>query len=208
MLWFYLSALSAASKAANQAVTKTLIKDFSVLTVAAYGQLAMGILIFPLIFISGIINIPSTLPFHKAAAVTIGINIGAIILLIEAIKRSDLSYALPFLGLTPVFTVVTGFVLRGEMISTNGIIGIFLVFLGTMGIDTISVKDWATLGGKRIFKDKGVLLVISVALLYSISSVYDKTATLLSDPYTFVWYSAIIRFTSSWLASRACRPAR
>jgi drug/metabolite transporter (DMT)-like permease len=100
---------------------------------------------------------------------------------------------MPFLGLTPVFTIFTGWMLRGETISMTGILGIFIVFIGTIGIDTKSIKDWITLGGKRVFRDKGVLLVIIVALLYSVSSVYDKTATLLSDPYTFVWYSAIIR---------------
>lgn len=193
MAWFYLSICSAAAKAANQAITKTLARHYPVLSIAAYGQLAMGVLIFPLIFVPGIITIPTTPPFHKAAAVTICINVGAILLIIEAIKRSDLSYALPFLGLTPVFTVFTGWLLRGEVINTTGMIGILLVFIGALGIDTFSIKDWATLGGKRIFRDKGVLLVTLVAMIYSVSSVYDKTATLLSDPYTFVWYSAVIR---------------
>ena len=193
MLWFHLSVLSAASKAANQAITKSLTKNFSVLAIAAFGQLAAGILIFPLIFFSSVIDIPTDPSFHKAAAVTISINIFAILLLVEAIKRSDLSYSIPFLGLTPVFTIVTGWILRGEVISITGIIGILIVFIGAFGIDTNSLADWIKLGGKRIFKDKGVLLVIIVALVYSVSSVYDKTATLLSDPYTFVWYSAIIR---------------
>lgn len=193
MLWFHLSVLSAAAKAANQAITKTLTSNFSVLTVAAYGQLAAGVLILPLIFFPDLVSLPSDPAFHKAAGVTIGINIVAIILIIEAIKKSDLSYALPFLGLTPVFTILTGWLLRGEVINATGIAGIFIVCIGTLCIDTLSIKDWITLGGRRIFKDSGVILVTIVALLYSVSSVYDKTATLLSDPYTFVWYSAEIR---------------
>jgi len=193
MTWFYLSLFSAASKAANQALTKILTKDYSVLSIAAFGQMSAAILILPLIFIPGLIYFPADVSFYKAAAVTISINIIAIMMLIEAIRRSDLSYAIPFLGLTPVFTIITGWFLRGELISFNGMAGIFFVFFGAFGIDTKSPSDWITLGGKRIFRDKGVLLVICVALLYSVSSVYDKTATMLSDPYTYVWYSAIIR---------------
>jgi drug/metabolite transporter (DMT)-like permease len=193
MLWFNLSVLSAMAKAANQAATKTLTRDFSVLAIAAFGQLAAGIIIFPLILVPGFVTIPGDIAFHRAALVTITLNIAAILLLVEAIRRSELSYALPFLGLTPVFTILTAWVLRGEVIGAAGALGILLVFLGTLGIDAKSVEDWARLGGKRIFRDKGVLLVVSVACIYSISSVYDKSATLLSDPYTFVWYSAVIR---------------
>jgi len=193
VLWFSLSLLSAASKAANQVITKSLTRDFSVLQIAAFGQFSAGLLIFPLLFIPDFVAVPASLPFHKAASATIAINVIAILLLVEAINRSELSYALPLLGLTPVFTIVTGWLLRGEIINLSGVLGILLVFFGTFGIDARSFNDWITLGGRRIFRDKGVLLVILVAFLYSISSVYDKSATLLSDPVTFVWYSAVIR---------------
>jgi len=190
MLWFYLSVLSATAKAANQAATKTLTKTYSVLAIAAFGQLAAGITVFPLILVPGFVAIPGDIAFHRAAFVTISLNIAAILLLVEAIRGSELSYALPFLGLTPVFTILTAWVLRGEVIGVAGVLGILLVFLGTMSIDAGSLLDWAKLGGRRIFRDRGVRLVVCVALIYSISSVYDKSATLLSDPYTFVWYSA------------------
>ena len=193
MFWFHLSLFSAAAKASNQAITKTLTRDFSVLEIAAFGQLTAGILILPLIFLPGLVTVPGTLSFHKAAAVTIFLNIIAIILLIEAIRRSDLSYSMPFLGLTPVFSIFMGWMLRGEVVSLPGVLGIFLIFFGALGIDAHSCRDWASLGGKRIFRDQGVRLIIIVAFIYSVSSVYDKSATLLSDPLTFVWYSAMVR---------------
>lgn len=193
MLWFNLSLASAVAKAANQAVTKTLTRDFSVLQTAAYGQLAAGAFILPLIFFSGCIDLPADSSFHQAAFTTISLNIVAILLLVEAIRTSDLSYALPFLGLTPVISIFSGWLLRGEVMSAAGILGIVMVFLGAFSIDAKSWHDWTTLGGRRIFRDNGVQLVLIVAFLYSVSSVYDKTATLLSDPRTFVWYSTVIR---------------
>lgn len=193
MLWFNVSLAAAASKAANQAITKTLTRDFSVLQTAACGQLAAALLILPLIFIPDIITIPVGFPFHQAAFATIALNILAILLLVEAIRSSDLSHALPFLGLTPVFSIFTAWFLRGEVVSPGGMLGIAIIFAGAFGIDATSWRDWVTLGGRRIFRDRGVQLVVIVAFIYSISSVYDKTATLLSDPFTFVWYSAVIR---------------
>lgn len=193
MVWFNLSLLSAASKAANQAVTKTLTRDFSVLQIATFGQLAAGLIIFPFFFFPGTINIPNEILFHRAAAVAIVLNIIAILLLVEAIRRSDLSYSLPFLGFTPVFLIFNGRILRGEEISVLGILGILLVFFGAFGIDAQSWRDWLQLGGRRIFRDNGVRMVILVAFIYSLSSVYDKTAMLASDPLTYVWYSAVIR---------------
>ena len=119
MLWFHLSLASAAAKASNQAISKTLTGNFSVLEIAAFGQLAAAILIGPLIFLPDLITIPTTTSFHKAALVTVSLNIIAILMLVEAIRRSDLSYAMPFLGLTPVFTILMGWLLRGETIIFN-----------------------------------------------------------------------------------------
>ena len=192
-MWFNLALLSAAAKASNQAITKRLSGEYRVLEIAAFGQFAMGLLLFPLIFIPDAVALSGEWAFHKAAWATILLNVGAIILLVDAIRRSDLSYALPFLGLTPVFTILTGWLLRGENIALSGMAGIVIVVIGALGIDVKSIRDWITFGGRRVFSDKGVGLVILVSFIYAVSSVYDKTATLLSDPLTFVWYSSTVR---------------
>lgn len=194
-MWFHLAIVSAASKAFSQALTKKLLRSYSVLEISAYAQLVAAVMIFPLLFIPDFINIPRTWSFQKAAWITITLNIVAIIPLVEAIRRSDLSYALPFLGVTPVFSIVAGWLIRGEEVSPLGVVGIVIVVVGALGIDVKSFRDWIMLGGKRVFKDKGVWMVTSVAFIYSISSVYDKVATLSSDPVSFVWYSAVCRAT-------------
>lgn len=192
-MWFNLAIISAVSKALSQALTKKLLRSYGVLEISTFSQLAATLIIFPLWFIPGLIHIPSTLEFQKAAWISITLNIITIIPLVEAIRRSDLSYALPFLGLTPVFSIVSAWLIRGEQVSALGVLGVVIVFVGALGIDVKSMKDWLMLGGKRVFKDKGVWIVSSVAFIYSISSVYDKVATLASDPLSFVWYSAVCR---------------
>lgn len=192
-MWFHLAIVSAASKAFSQALTKKLLRSYGVLELTAYTQAAAALMILPLLLIPDFINIPHTWSFQKAAWTTITLNIIAIIPLVEAIRRSDLSYALPFLGLTPVFSIVAGWLIRGEQVSLLGMAGIVIVVIGALGIDVKSFRDWITLGGKRVFNDKGVWMVSSVAFIYSISSVYDKIATLQSGPISFVWYSCVCR---------------
>ena len=191
-MWLKLALISAVSKALNQVATKVLLKHAGVLEISAYGQAAAAIIIFPLIFTS-MINVPVDGDFHSAAWITILLNVLAIILLTQVIKSSDLSYAIPFLSLTPVFAILTAWIIRGEQPALSGVFGIVMVAAGALSIDATSMRDWLRLGGRRVLQDKGVWLTTIVAFIYALSIVYDKTATLLSDPLTFVWYSALIR---------------
>ena len=193
MTWFHLALLSAAAKAGSQAITKTLTWRFGVLQIAAFGQIAAGCILLPAILMPGMVSVPVALSFHKAAWVTISLNIIAIIALTAAIRQSDLSYSIPFLSLTPVFTILSAFLLRGEEISPPGLAGIAILVAGALSIDARGVRDWISLGGVRVLNNKGVLLVLLVAAIYSVSSVFDKTATLHSDPVTFTWYSGTTR---------------
>lgn len=192
-MWLKLALLSAVSKALNQVTTKVLLQYAGVLEISAYGQLACAFIIFPAVFLTSTINLPASGEFYAAAWITITLNVVAILLLVEAIRRSDLSHAVPFLSLTPVFAILSAWTIRGEQLSLGGISGIAIVTIGALSIDATSVRDWISLGGRRVLRDKGVWLILVVALIYAVSSVYDKTATLLSDPLTFVWYSAIWR---------------
>ena len=73
---------------------------------------------------------PLDTTFFSATAIAIPIDIIALILYQRAIKISPLSLTLPFLAFTPVFVVVTSFVLLKEIPDINSLVGIVLVFLG------------------------------------------------------------------------------
>lgn len=186
-MWFTLSLLSAASKAAYSIAAKGL-KDYRVLEITTYSHIVCGLCLAPLILFADI-HIPLNSAFMVPAWITTLINVVAFLLLFLAIKISDLSRCMPFLSLTPVFTIVSAYLIRGEMVSSSSIFGIFLITFVAMTIDAKSSRDFVLLGGKRIFQDKGVLLIMLVALLYSLSIVYDKNATLASDPLSFTFFT-------------------
>jgi len=188
-MWFALSLLAAVSKSASQILTKKL-HALGTLELAAYSHIFSAVLILPLFFF---IEIPLTGAFLYPTACSTVMNVMAILLLIQAIKISDLSHSMPFLSLTPMFAILVAFVSRNEVISPLSASGILFIVLGAFVIDARSLSDLARFGGARIFKDKGVLLVLVVALIYSVSSVCDKSATLASSPLAYVWLFTLAR---------------
>jgi|GEM_PF-1826332 len=183
MLWFILAVGSAFSKSASQILTKQL-KDVGTLQLAAYSHIFSALIILPLF---GWIEIPTSQAFWIPTLLSTIMNVVAILLLIHAIKISELSYSIPFLSLTPVFAIAVAYLARSEEISLLSSTGILLIVFGAFTIDTSSLKDVLQFGGRRVFRDKGVQYIIIVALIYSISSVCDKSATVASSPLTYVW---------------------
>lgn len=184
-MWIELSLFSACSKSASQILTKKL-HDVDTLAIAAYSHVYAALIILPLIFYT---SIPVNSDFLVPASISVALNVLGIILLISAIKHSEISRAIPFLSLTPVFTIYLAYILRGEELSGCSTSGICLVVFGALGIEARSFNDFIKLGGRRALGNNGTLLVIFVALIYSVSSVYDKTATLASSPLAYVWFS-------------------
>jgi len=188
MGWLGLALLAAVAKAANHAATRPLTRRFDALSLAALGHVAFALCTLALLPRG--IDVPGTLAFHRAAWITIALNVAATVLLVQAIADSDLSRALPFLALTPLLTVGSAWLLRGERASALGIVAVIAIVAGALAVDARDWRDWRRLGGRRVLADPGVRRVLVVAAIYAVTSVFDKTATLRSDPVTFVVYGA------------------
>ena len=147
MSWVFLALASATCKARHQVHQKRLIERVGVLELSLIGQLAAALLIFPLALAPGVVTIPGNAEFHTAAWISIVLNVVAILLLLEAIRVGELSYALPYLALTPLFCVVTGWVLRGEQVTLFGAVGISVLLTGAFALGANSLRDFLQLGG-------------------------------------------------------------
>ena len=147
MSWVFLALASATCKAGHQVLQKRLIERVGVLELSLIGQLAAALLIFPLALVPGVVTIPGNAAFHTAAWISIVLNVVAILLLLEAIRVGELSYALPYLALTPLFCVATGWVLRGEQVTLSGTAGILVLLTGPFALGANSLRDFLRLGG-------------------------------------------------------------
>jgi len=104
------------------------------------------------------------------------LEILAVWLYMKALQVSALSLTVPFLALTPAFVLAVSFLLLGEVPDASGMAGILLIVLGAYLLNVhLSRKD-ALEPLRAIVREKGSMLMIGVAFLYSITSTLGKLA--------------------------------
>ena len=183
MLWFFLALLGAISQAIYSLSIKVLQKKIPPFFLAGYSFLAASLIFFPLILVAGIPPLgPGLVP---ALAVTVTINTVATILFYRALSTTDLSLCVPILAFTPVFLILTSFVILGEIPSPAGAAGIFLVAAGAFLLTFQSGHDRSACLRTpflTFFHNPGVRSMLFVAFLYSLSVNYDKEVVMNSSP--------------------------
>ncbi len=194
MLWFSLSLICAFTLSTADALTKYFFSHLSLDEVVLVRFLSsLPFLVPPLLFVRWP-HLGSD--FWLTLAVLLPLEVVAFFLYMEAIKVSPLSLTIPFLAFTPLFMVVTGFLVLGESLSLKGILGICFVVAGAYLIHFEGgslVQPF-----KSMAKEKGSLLMLAVSFIYSITSVLGKRCVLLSDPVFFgLFYYPLVSLVGS-----------
>jgi drug/metabolite transporter (DMT)-like permease len=187
MLWLPLTLLCAFSLATADATTKKYLADYDdrELTLVRFGF--TGLFLAPFLFVIPLPHLPA--PFWGWLLGLVPPEILAMLLYMRAIRNSPLSITLPYLAFTPVFTVVTGFLLLGEKISLIGFTGILLVVGGAylLNFEQALAHPRRVLLApfQAILREQGSRLMLVVALIYSATSVMGKGALQYVSPSFF-----------------------
>jgi drug/metabolite transporter (DMT)-like permease len=107
-------------------------------------------------------------------------------LLTKASEISPISLTAPFLALTPIPMILIEFIVMGNLPTKYGIAGILLIATGSYMLNVSESKHGILGPIKAIGKEKGSLLAIGAAMIFSIGGVLDKYAIGLSDPYSYL----------------------
>lgn len=187
-MWLVLALLSAIFHALYFALSKKFLQTINQHIFAAGTFLAASFILFVVSFFNGF---PAVEPrFLIAAFSTTVLNVITTIFMYKALKITDLSLAAPMISFTPIFLILTSYILLKESPTAIGAIGILLVVFGSYVLNIKSDVKEGVAGEprsvfepfKRMFNDKGILLMLGVAFLYSISTNFDKLVVLRSDP--------------------------
>ncbi len=140
-----------------------------------------------------LLAVPFTLPFallHGFPKITgkfivvqlidLPLELLAMLLYIRAIRLSPLSLTLPYLSLTPVFLVLTGYLILGEVPGALQLWGIGLVALGSY---LLSGEGLTPL--KVFLRERGSQLMALAALIYSITAALSKILAVESSPFFY-----------------------
>jgi len=181
--WILLSLLSAFTLATSDALTKRALDACNEYLVAWFRLLfSLPLLLFFLIMFPRP-NLDSE--FFKAFIIALPLEILSVILYIKALRLSPLSLTLPFLSLTPVFVIVFSYFILGEKVSLQGMTGILFLAAGSYVLHIHELNRGILDPIKAIVKEKGSVLMIFVALIYSITSSLGKMAIQHSSPLFF-----------------------
>lgn len=122
--------------------------------------------------------------FWLAVIAGVPLEIGAIYMYMKAIRLSPLSVVIPMLGLSPIFILVTSYLMLNEAPSILGLFGILVV---SLGIYMVGLNNKGLLEPfKALGRDLGVRLMLATAVLYSFTPVIIKIGAQHSDVYTFL----------------------
>jgi drug/metabolite transporter (DMT)-like permease len=120
--------------------------------------------------------------FLWAALVSVVLNMVSVSLQVKALSISPLSVTVPFLAFTPLFMLATSAIVLGEIPDAKGLAGIILVVLGAYTIHLDRVRGGFLEPFRAIARERGSLLMLVVAFIWSWTAVYDKVAVVASSP--------------------------
>ncbi len=175
MSWLLLSLISAFCLASADAATKKFIHHYRADEIVLIRFGLAGLLLLPLLLGQSWPELNTE--FWLWLAALLPIELLAMRLYMEAIRSTDLSLTLPLLAFTPVFNIITGYLILGETIHFNGLIGIGFVVFGSW-ILNLQTQSQTRLNLFAPFKimmtTRGSRLMLFVAALYSLTSVFSK----------------------------------
>lgn len=126
--------------------------------------------------------------FWTSVFIILPLEIIAVILYVKAIKLSPLSLTVPFMALSPIFIIIIAFLILGELPDTSGLVGIILITAGAYLLN-VKASKFGPLGPiKAIAKERGAVMMIIVAVIYSITSTIGKVAVQHSSPVFFAFF--------------------
>lgn len=196
MQWYHYAFLTALTLGAADTLVKKAAEKEDEYTLALVRLAYAMPFIVPTLFFIKIPPLDTT--FFAATAIAIPIDICALILYQRAIKISPLSLTLPFLAFTPVFVVVTSFILLKERPDINSLIGIFLVFLGVYLLNVHDISKGLLEPLKSLKRERGSRIMLMVAFLFSININFGKIMAIHSSP-TFLTTFYMTTLTISYV---------
>ncbi len=190
MLWLFYALTCAFSWATVDALSKRGLARENELVVA---WARVGYAVPFLLLTWPYINVPPLdNTFWLATAIAVPCDIAALLLYVRALKISPMSLTIPFLALTPICVLLTSFLILGEVPSNLGLSSILLIVIGIYMLNVHTTKRGLLQPIRAIANERGSLLMIAVAMIYSISSTMGKLAITHSEPVFFGLFYYII----------------
>ncbi len=112
-------------------------------------------------------------------------NCVAFTLYFRAIRLTDVSIVLPLVSLSPVFMLLTSWLMLGETLGSRSIFGVLLVAAGAYLLGSSRDRSGWKAPVRALARDPGARAALLVSLVWSVTSNIDKRCILASDSATY-----------------------
>ncbi|WP_025324418.1 DMT family transporter [Deferrisoma camini] len=207
MTWLLLSLASALSWSLADVFAKQALQRASAVRVA-WVRTAFALPVLGAVALATGITRPVP-AFWPTLAAAVPLEIAAALLYQWALRLSPLGLTAPYLAFTPAFLVFTGRWILGEVPAAPAYGGIALVCAGGYLLHLEPGMGWLD-PVRALGRERGSVLMLAVAALYSVTAALGKVAVLASDPVTFglVYYGILTACLTPWAVRGAGRPGR
>ena len=190
MTWFFLSLLTALCVAVRDTSVKIFCRNLSLQEIAAFELFwSLPFLVIGCLFIK-IPVLDQT--FWWTFLLSLPINWLAYILYLQSLKLSPLSLTVPFLAFTPLFILLTGALVLDETVNSWGMTGVGLIVGGSYLLNFSDLKKGILEPFRSILREKGSLLMLGVAFIFSFAAVVGKKSMIHSSPLFFTFFFFLI----------------
>lgn len=182
MIWIAYALLVAAFTALKSTAGKKCMRNLDEYVVAWFMQIIPGILIslaflFVNIPVLGGIFWPVLIADCLLSAIAAVWSTKALI--------SELSLTIPLVAFTPLFLILTGWLMLGEVPSAAGIIGVVLIVVGAYVLNYRERKNGWLAPFRSLISHESPKLMLGSAFIWSITANLDKIAVQNSSPIFF-----------------------
>ncbi len=188
-MWVWLAFSCALLTGLGDALSKKLLAR-SDERVVGWGELLFTLPWAALLFLrSGWHPVPFS--FWVTVAVMLPLEVTACLCFLRAIRICPMSLCVPFLAVTPLLTVLTGWLFLRERLAPVGLAGVASVTLGAYVLQAEHAARGILEPFREMFRVPGIRLVLATAACYSVTATLGKRAVLLSGPaaFPFLYYS-------------------
>ncbi len=149
----------------------------------------------------GHVSIPYSPIFWWSLVTTVILNIIFEALLFRAFRLAPISLIAPFSGVTPVLTVLTSWILLGQLPTALGFAGIVVIALSMYLLHVERPWNWRRIAQPfaSMWTNPGVRYGFLAALPPALSIVFDRNAVAASDPFSFSAIAIFCIGLGSWL---------
>ncbi len=193
LLWFPVTLCCAFSLATSDALTKKALAARHNEYLTAWMRLLLMVPPLAILLLANPVP-PLRAEFFPTVLTALPIELLALILYFKALKLSPLGLTVPFLALTPLFLIIVPLVLLGERITLAGGAGIILIAVGSYTLNLRSRSSDLLAPFRSIFRERGSLCMIGVAVLYAFTATLAKKAINCSSPLFFAGLYPILLF--------------